>query len=185
MFWTVCTVTPCVCLGHIVGGDELDVPSRDKKLSPGSRKNPAVSTHKGWALRAPWQQSCSSCPCRGEQWVLTWHVGSHGNCTYRKWGVWGHERNSSFPAKLWHKRWLNALLSCHLHICFMFYGFSGGSDSIDSAGMQETEVWSWIGKIPCRREWLPTPVSLPGQSHGQRILAVSSAWGHRESDTTE
>ena len=29
----------------------------------------------------------------------------------------------------------------------------------------------WVGKIPERREWLPTPVFLPGKSHGQRSLA--------------
>ena len=32
---------------------------------------------------------------------------------------------------------------------------------------------------------LPTPVFLPGESHGQRILAGYSPWGHKESDTTE
>ena len=36
----------------------------------------------------------------------------------------------------------------------------------------------WIGKIPCRREWLPTPVFLPGKSHGQRSLVGYSPWGH-------
>ena len=30
---------------------------------------------------------------------------------------------------------------------------------------------SWIGKIPWQRKWQPTPVSLPGGSHGQRSLA--------------
>ena len=29
----------------------------------------------------------------------------------------------------------------------------------------------WIGKIPWRRAWQPTPVFLPGESHGQRSLA--------------
>ena len=29
---------------------------------------------------------------------------------------------------------------------------------------------SWVGKIPWRRKWLPTPVFLPGESHGQRSL---------------
>ena len=29
----------------------------------------------------------------------------------------------------------------------------------------------WVEKIPWRRKWLPTPVSLPGESHGQRSLA--------------
>ena len=43
----------------------------------------------------------------------------------------------------------------------------------------------WIGKIPWRREWQPTPVFLPGESHGQRILAVYSPQGGKESDTTE
>ena len=28
----------------------------------------------------------------------------------------------------------------------------------------------WVGKIPWRREWQPTPVLLPGESHGQRSL---------------
>ena len=33
--------------------------------------------------------------------------------------------------------------------------------------------------------WQPTPVFLPGESHGQRTLAGYSPWGHKESDTTE
>ena len=28
----------------------------------------------------------------------------------------------------------------------------------------------WAGKIPWRRAWLPTPVFVPGESHGQRSL---------------
>ena len=47
--------------------------------------------------------------------------------------------------------------------------------------MQET----WVGKIPWRRAWQPTPVFLPGESHGQRSLAGYSPRGHKESDTTE
>ena len=43
----------------------------------------------------------------------------------------------------------------------------------------------WIGKIPWRRKLYPTPVFLPGQSHGQRSLAGYSPWGREESDTTE
>ena len=29
----------------------------------------------------------------------------------------------------------------------------------------------WVGKIPWRRKWQPTPVFLPGESHGRRSLA--------------
>jgi len=43
----------------------------------------------------------------------------------------------------------------------------------------------WVGKIPWRREWHPTPVFLPEQSHGQRILAGYSTQGRIELDMTE
>ena len=36
-----------------------------------------------------------------------------------------------------------------------------------------------------RRKWQPTPVFLPGKSHGRRSLVGCSPWGHEESDTTE
>ena len=36
-----------------------------------------------------------------------------------------------------------------------------------------------------RRKWQPTPVFLPGKSHGQRSLVGYSPWGRKESDTTE
>ena len=36
-----------------------------------------------------------------------------------------------------------------------------------------------------RRQWHPTPVLLPGKSHGQRSLMGCSPWGRGESDTTE
>ena len=42
----------------------------------------------------------------------------------------------------------------------------------------------WVGKIPWRRAWQPTPVFLPGKSHGERSLVGYSPWGRRESDTT-
>ena len=36
-----------------------------------------------------------------------------------------------------------------------------------------------------KRQLQPTPVLLPGKSHGQRSLVGCSPWGHDESDTTE
>ena len=41
------------------------------------------------------------------------------------------------------------------------------------------------GRFLWRREWLPIPVFLPGESHGQRSLAGYSPWGSKESDMTE
>ena len=44
---------------------------------------------------------------------------------------------------------------------------------------------SWAKKISWRKEWLPTPVFLPGESQGQRSLVGYSPRGHKESDTAE
>ena len=46
--------------------------------------------------------------------------------------------------------------------------------------MQETWVRSWVGKIPWRRERLPTPVFWPGEFCG-----LYSPWGCKELDMTE
>ena len=42
----------------------------------------------------------------------------------------------------------------------------------------------WVGEILWRRARQTTPVCLPGESLGQRSLASSSPFGHKESDTT-
>ena len=51
--------------------------------------------------------------------------------------------------------------------------------------MQETWVQSLGQKILCRRQWLPTPVFLSGEFHGQRSLVSYSLQGRKGSDTTE
>ena len=48
-------------------------------------------------------------------------------------------------------------------------GFSGGSDGKSIFLHCEGPGFDpWVGKIPWRREWLPTPVFLPGEFHGLR-----------------
>ena len=37
----------------------------------------------------------------------------------------------------------------------------------------------WVGKIPCRKKWQPTPAFLTGKPHGQRSLAGYSRWGRK------
>ena len=51
--------------------------------------------------------------------------------------------------------------------------------------VRETRVQSWVGKIPWRREWQPTLVFLPRESHGQRSLVGYGAWGCKELITPE
>ena len=43
----------------------------------------------------------------------------------------------------------------------------------------------WVREIPWRRERQPTPVFLPGESHGQMSLVGYSLWGQKELYKTE
>ena len=51
--------------------------------------------------------------------------------------------------------------------------------------MQKTWVRSLGQEYPRRRKWQPTPVFLPGESHGQRSQVGYSPWGCKELDMTE
>ena len=51
--------------------------------------------------------------------------------------------------------------------------------------MKETQIRSLGQEIPWRRKWQPTPVFLPGESHGRRSLVGFSSGGRKESNTTE
>ena len=65
-------------------------------------------------------------------------------------------------------------------------GFPRGSDGKESAcNSGEPGFNPWIGKIPWRREWQPTLIFLPGESHGQRSLSGCSPWGRKGLDTAE
>ena len=60
-----------------------------------------------------------------------------------------------------------------------------GKKSVQYRCHRRLEFDPWVGKIPWRRKWQPTPVLLPGKSHGQRSLVDYISWGRKESDTTE
>ena len=68
-------------------------------------------------------------------------------------------------------------------------GFPGGTNGKDPTckcrRRNRCRFDPWVGKIPWRREQQPTPVFLPGESHGQRSLVSYSPRGCKESDTTE
>ena len=67
-----------------------------------------------------------------------------------------------------------------------FPGGASGKESACSAGDSNKIGFNpWVGKILWRRKWQPTPVFLPGESHGQRSLVGYSPWGCKESDRTE
>ena len=58
--------------------------------------------------------------------------------------------------------------------------FPGGASGKEPACQcKRHRFYPWVGKIPWRKERQPTPVFLPGESHGQRSLVGYSPWVHR------
>ena len=95
----------------------------------------------------------------------TWTLQPHGAQTYedrapqlRKQLLWLDD----LTAVSWWLRWWRICLQC-----------------------RRPRFNSWVRKTSQRREWQPTQVFLPGESHGQRSLAVYSPWGHKELDMIE
>ena len=68
---------------------------------------------------------------------------------------------------------------------YAVWAFPGDSDHRVCLQCGTSGFNPWVGKIPWRRKWQPTPVFLPGKSHGWRSLAGYIPWGCKELDTTE
>ena len=65
-------------------------------------------------------------------------------------------------------------------------GFPGGASGKNpTCQCRRCRFDPWVRKIPWRRIQQPTPVFLPGESHGQRSLVGYSPQDHKELDTTE
>ena len=56
---------------------------------------------------------------------------------------------------------------------------------VSAGDIREHRFYPWVRKIPRRRAWQPTPIFLPGESHGKMSMVDYGPWGHKESDTTE
>ena len=89
---------------------------------------------------------------------------------------------------------------CKPQFCFASWFYFGSGNTVALEGVRTFLVAQtsriclqcgrprfcpWVRKIPWRREWLPTPVFLPGEFHGQRSLVGYSLWGRKELDKTE
>ena len=96
----------------------------------------------------------------------------------------GEKATIVLPAK--EQRWWSGVGGHHIlppHPCT---GFPGGLDGKRIyLQCRRFRFSPWVKKIPWRREWLPTPVFLPKEFHGQRSLAGYSPQSGKESDRTE
>ena len=96
--------------------------------------------------------------------------------------------NSGLPHCGWILYQLSPQGSPYMSPCIYYeLGFSGGSVGKESPcqcrRLKRCVLDPWVGKSPWRGKWQPTPVSLPGESHGQRGLESYSPCGCKESDT--
>ena len=75
----------------------------------------------------------------------------------------------------------DSCLSLSLLLLFFVYYLKNLQNKVFSLkqSLSSTDHMKW------RRQQLPTPVLLPGKSHGWRSLVGCSPWGHDESDTTD
>jgi len=67
-----------------------------------------------------------------------------------------------------------AQVRTNLNACVYDWGFPGVlavKICLQCRSHCECGLDPWVGKILWRRAWQPTPVFLPGESHGQRSLA--------------
>ena len=80
--------------------------------------------------------------------------------------------------QVWFLAWEDPLekeMATHSNILAWEIPWTEESGGLQSMGLRKSR----------RRQWYPTPVLLPGKSHGQRSLIGCSPWGRKESDLTE
>ena len=79
-----------------------------------------------------------------------------------------------FTFPLWKKKALMYICVC-IHIYGLPWWFSGKESACQC---RRRRFHPWVRKIPWSRKWQPTPVFLPGASHGQRSLVGYSPWNN-------
>ena len=100
----------------------------------------------------------------------------------RNWSSWHFQRKT----QTWHLSLTYGVQGCFCLIVFIFLVLThSGKECSSPKVCAPPPVGAGLKAHFWRRQWHPTPVLLPGKSHGRRSLVGCSPWGHEESDTTE
>ena len=85
------------------------------------------------------------------------------------------------------RTWLKRLSSSSSRVLQGFPGGANGSKEpvCKCRRHRRLRFDPWVGKIPWRKAWQPSPIFLPGETHGQLSVAGYGAQGHKELDKTE
>ena len=156
---------------------------------------PWVEQYKNYLQNIPQDLSYRPCVCWRIVWE--WHtrlqsawiliqnlrMGLHGLCSSAWW---------DWPGSLSVKPLCYRLLEQWLGLCsspdkdWGFPGVASGKElACQCRRCQRHRFSPWVGKVPYRRVWQPTPVFLPRKSQGQRSLAGYSPWVRKELDPIE
>ena len=116
----------------------------------------------------------------GQKFLYTFHSKWYN--TLRN--LWDFDNLDDTVNKINLMAWIvYSILSAEYIFSLSFYhitrGFPGGSVVKSTYQCRRSSFHSWVGKIPWRRKWQPTPVLLPGKFHGQRSLASCCPWGYK------
>ena len=92
------------------------------------------------------------------------------------------QKHQFFGAQLslWPNSYIYIYTHTHTHTHTASLGLSGKKFACQCRSSKRSGFSPWVGKIPWKRKWPPTPVFLPGKF--QRSLAGWSQWGHKEWD---
>ena len=105
----------------------------------------------------------------------TWRAAIHGIAT--------HQASVSFTISWSLPKFMSIELvmpSNHLILCHPLLLLPPSAQMVKNPpAMLQPEFDPWVGKIPWRKKWEPTPASLSGEPHGQRSLVGYGPWGCR------
>ena len=143
----------------------------------------AASTYKVWGnmtqSRAIWKSSFSDC-------IINWLIKLSGPTVFFlcEKSLFILDSNS-----LKHYLGFTSLLEPNFVQDALFFSVSqvalGKEPICQCRRRKKCGFYPWVGKIPWRRAWQPTPIFLPGEPQGQRSLAGYSPYVRKDSDRTE